>query len=305
MSEHYETVGFIAESPGERLDKALAARFAQLSRAQVQTLIRDGRVTVDGQPVKPSYRIEGGEQVQVQIPLPPADDSPQPEAIPLEVLYEDDTLAVVNKPAGMVVHPAYGHRSGTLVNAVLARWPPLGAWSEPERAGIVHRLDKETSGVIVIAKTEAMHAYLQAQFKDREVHKQYLALVEGTPDTPEGRIEAPIGRDPKHRKRMRVLSDGREAVTEFRIAEYYQDFSLLEVFPYTGRTHQIRVHMAFIGHPVVGDTVYGRRKQRVKLKRHFLHAASISLTRPDDDAPLTVDAPLPAPLQDVLRKLPR
>ncbi|MBN1200985.1 MAG: RluA family pseudouridine synthase [Anaerolineae bacterium] len=304
MGENYQAVEFTVSTAGERLDKALAARFAELSRAQVQNLIRDQLVTVDGEFVKASYRLGGGELIRVQIPLPEQDQAPQPEAIPLDILYEDDNLAVVNKPAGMVVHPAYGHTSGTLVNAVLARWPQVGAFSDPERAGIVHRLDKETSGVILIAKTEAALAYLREQFKSRSVHKRYLALVEGMPDTPEGVIDAPVGRDPNQRKRMAVTHAGREAVTEFHVLETYAYYSLVEVFPRTGRTHQIRVHMAFIGHPVAGDTVYGRRKQRIKLKRHFLHAESITFTPPGSLETITVKAPLPVGLQNILNKLP-
>lgn len=307
MSEQqYETVVFVAEHVGERLDKALAVRLTQLSRAQIQNLIRDGLVTVNDHAVKASYRVEGGERVAVQIPVQNAADVvPQPEAIALSVLYEDDHVAMIDKPAGMVVHPAFGHRSGTLVNAILGRWPQIAAIDGPERAGIVHRLDKETSGVIVIAKTTEALANLRAQFKARSVTKRYVALVEGMPDTPEGIIDAPIGRDPNQRKRMSVLRNGREAVTEYHVLEAYADHSLIEVFPKTGRTHQIRVHMAFIGHPVVGDTVYGRRKQRVKMKRHFLHAATITIAHPVTGEPVIVESPLPVALQDVLNKLPR
>lgn len=307
MSEqHYETVEFVAERVGERLDKALASRLTQLSRAQIQSLIRDGLVTVNDRAVKASYRVEGGERVAVQIPVQDeANVVPQPEAIALSVLYEDDHVAMIDKPAGMVVHPAYGHRSGTLVNAILGRWPQIAAIDGPERAGIVHRLDKETSGVIVIAKTAEALANLRAQFKARSVTKRYVALVEGMPDTPEGIIDAPIGRDPNQRKRMAVIRDGREAVTEYHVLETYADHSLIEAFPKTGRTHQIRVHMAFIGHPVVGDTVYGRRKQRIRMKRHFLHAATIAIAHPVTGEPVIVESPLPVALQDVLNKLPR
>lgn len=301
----YKVVEFMAEPPGERLDKALTAFLEPLSRAQIQSLIRDGQVTINGKPVKASYRIEGGERVLVNIPLPEENEGPQPEAISLNILYEGDVLAVVDKPAGMVVHPAFGHTSGTLVNAVLARWPEIAVFSEPARAGIVHRLDKETSGVILIAKTAQALDNLRRQFKRRTVQKRYLTLVEGTPATPEGLINAPLGRDPKQRKRIAVIQDGREAITEFHVLETYADYSLLEVQPKTGRTHQIRVHLAFIGHPVVGDTVYGRRKQGIKMKRHFLHAASLTLQHPVTGEPLTVEAPLPVGLQDVLKKLPR
>lgn len=304
MSEQYETVTFTADDVGERLDKVLVARLDQLSRVQAQNLIREGLVTVNDHSVKASYRIEGGESIIVQIPIEDEKTVIQPEEIPLVVLYEDDQLAVIDKPAGMVVHPSYGHCSGTLVNAILGRWPESVELTGEERAGIVHRLDKDTSGVIVVARTAAALEHLRAQFKARTVRKRYVALVEGMPDTPEGIIDAPIGRDPNQRKRMAVARDGREAVTEFRVLETYAYHSLVEVFPRTGRTHQIRVHMAFIGHPVVGDGVYGRRKQRIKMKRHFLHAASLTIAHPDTGEPLTVESPLPVALQDVLNKLP-
>ncbi len=305
MSTQYETVELtLDDEVGQRLDKVLAARLSALSRVQIQALIREGLVTVNGQPTKAAYRVEGGERVQVRVPQPKA-FTVQPEAIPLTVLYEDEHVAVIDKPAGMVVHPSFGHASGTLVNAILARWPQLAAFDDPERAGIVHRLDKDTSGVIVVAKTPDALAHLQAQFKARRVEKRYLALVEGIPQSSEGVIDAPIGRDPRQRKRMAVTREGRQAVTEFRVLELYADHALLEAFPKTGRTHQIRVHLAFIGHPVVGDTVYGRRKQRVKMKRHFLHAARITFSPAPNAEAVTVESPLPVPLQDVLRKLPR
>jgi 23S rRNA pseudouridine1911/1915/1917 synthase len=304
MADEARVITFEASDSGERLDKAIAAHVESLSRSQIQALIRDGQVLVNGRVVKPSYRLEGGEAIAVTLPLEP-DEIPAAEKIPLDVLYEDEQVAVVNKPAGMVVHPAFGHTSGTLVNAVLDRWPEIAQFSEPSRAGIVHRLDKDTSGVIVVAKTREALDSLRAQFKNREVRKRYLALVHGSPDTPEGVIDAPIGRDSAQRKRMAVTHEGREAVTEFRVIEQYADFSLLEVFPQTGRTHQIRVHLAFIGHPIVGDGVYGRRKEAIKLKRHFLHAASITFARPDTGEPVTVEAPLPVGLANTLEKLPR
>lgn len=304
MADEGHMIEFQVQAGGERLDKLLTARLESLSRSQVQALIRDGRVLVNGRPVKASYRLEGGEAIAVSLPVQ-EDEPPAAEVIPLDVLYEDDQVAVVNKPAGMVVHPAFGHTSGTLVNAVLARWPQIDGFSDPSRAGIVHRLDKDTSGVIVVAKTPEALDWLRAQFKQRLVRKRYLALVYGSPETPEGVIDAPIGRDAAQRKRMAVRRDGREALTEFRVLEHYADFSLLEVFPKTGRTHQIRVHLAFIGNPVVGDRVYGRRRQAIRLKRHFLHAASIAFAPAPGAPPVTVEAPLPAGLANVLAKLPR
>ncbi len=305
MAESYEMVELTAESAGERLDKYLAACVDYLSRAQIQALIRQGLVTVNGGPAKASLRLEGGEIIRLLVPPLEVPAEPEPETIPLQVLYEDEHVAVVDKPAGMVVHPAFGHQSGTLVNAVLARWPQIADFAEPGRAGIVHRLDKDTSGVILIAKTPLALNSLRAQFKARQVQKRYLALVEGIPGTSEGVINAPISRDPKRRKQMAVLREGREAITEFRLLEVFAAHSLLAVWPKTGRTHQIRVHLAFIGHPVVGDTVYGRRRQTLRLSRHFLHAASVTFTLPGTDTQITVEAPLPATLQQVLDSLRR
>ncbi|MCZ7539098.1 MAG: RluA family pseudouridine synthase [Anaerolineae bacterium] len=305
MGESFEIREIVVSGVGERLDKYLAAQFADLSRAQLQVLIRAGQVTVNGATAKASLRLEGGERIWVQVPVEEAPAGPEPEAIPLVVLYEDEQIVVVDKPAGMVVHPAFGHQTGTLVNAVLSRWPQIADFTEPGRAGIVHRLDKETSGVIAIAKTPQALESLRAQFKARTIGKSYLALVEGLPQTPEGVIDAPIGRDTRQRKRMAVVRDGREALTEFRVAQVFASFSLLEVWPKTGRTHQIRAHLAFIGHPVVGDTVYGRRKQPFTLKRHFLHAASLTFAHPVSGEPITVESPLPVALQNLLDKLPR
>jgi 23S rRNA pseudouridine1911/1915/1917 synthase len=305
VTESYEVLELTADSAGERLDKYLAACVDYLSRAQIQALIRQGLVTVNDRTAKASQRLEGGEVIRLLVPPPESPAEPEPETIPLQVLYEDEHVAVVDKPAGMVVHPAFGHQSGTLVNAVLARWPQIADFAEPGRAGIVHRLDKDTSGVILIAKTPLALNSLRAQFKARQVQKRYLALVEGIPGTSEGVINAPIGRDPKRRKQMAVLREGREAITEFRLLETFAAHSLLEAWPKTGRTHQIRVHLAFIGHPVVGDTVYGRRKQTLKLSRHFLHAASVTFTLPGTGAQITVESSLPSSLQQVLDSLRR
>jgi 23S rRNA pseudouridine1911/1915/1917 synthase len=294
---------------GERLDLVIVELLADLSRAHVQRLIKDGLVTVDGQPSKPAYRLEGSEQVTVRVPPPPPSDV-VPQDIPLAVLYEDAHLAAIDKPAGMVVHPAYGNRDGTLVNAILARWPQVAevvagdAPGSADRAGIVHRLDKDTSGVILVAKTEPARLALMKQFEGRTVQKHYIALVDGHPSTAEGRIDAPIGRDPKNRKRMAVVRGGRESVTVYRVLTWYAEHTLVRAEPKTGRTHQIRVHMSFVKCPIVGDTIYGRRKPSVPIKRHFLHAAGIAFTHPATGEPLTVEAPLPPALQHVLDRLP-
>jgi 23S rRNA pseudouridine1911/1915/1917 synthase len=288
---------------GERLDKILAARLPDLSRTRIQELIKAGEVHVGVDKSKPAYRLEHGDCVNVALP-PLKENTPvQPENIPLQVLYEDEHLAVVNKHAGMVVHPAHGNEHGTLVNAVLHHWPQTATVGDDDtRAGIVHRLDKETSGVILIALTDPARENLMAQFKDRTIEKHYLALTERQPPNDRGKIDAPIGRDAKNRKRMAVVRDGRESVTEFQIRERYSgDYALLDVHPITGRTHQIRVHLAFIECPIVGDTVYGYRKQRQKAL--FLHAYRISFDHPYTGERMTFEAPLPNRLQNILDSL--
>ncbi|MBN1284587.1 MAG: RluA family pseudouridine synthase [Anaerolineae bacterium] len=287
---------------GMRLDLAIVDVLAGRSRAQIQRFIKDGFVTVDGRLVKASYRLEGREHIVVRIP-PPLPVETAPEAIPLDVIYEDDDLAVINKPAGMVVHPAYGNREGTLVNAALARWPQIASVGGRDRAGIVHRLDKDTSGVILIAKTEPARLTLMRQFAQRTIQKYYLALVEGHPPTPEGQINAPVGRDPKQRKRMAVVRGGREAVTVYRVLEWYDEYALVRAEPLTGRTHQIRVHMRFIGCPIVGDPVYGRRKGAIRLGYQFLHAAGMTFAQPSTGEKITIEALLPPDLQTVLDRL--
>lgn len=295
------------DKPGERLDKALAENLPELSRAQLQRLIREGYVSLGGRAVKASQRLEGGEQVVVLLPEL-EETGLVAEPIPLDILYEDSDLLVVNKPAGMVVHPAAGHETGTLVNAVLAHCPELPGVGGERRPGVVHRLDKDTSGLILVAKNDQALWYLQRQFKKREVGKVYLALVDGRFSQKEALIDAPIGRDPRNRKKMAVIPPGssasaRPAQTDVAIVEFYGDYTLLECRPLTGRTHQIRVHLAFAGYPIVGDLVYGRRKQRLPLNRQFLHAAELSFRRPSDERQLTLRASLPADLQAVLEDL--
>lgn len=292
---------------GERLDKQIVAELGEhASRAQVQALIKDGQVTVDGEAAKPGVKLRGGERIAVNLPEREVTEKVVPEAIPLDILYEDEHLAVLNKPAGMTVHPGVGDEKGTLVSALLARYPEIARMGiEEKRVGIVHRLDKDTSGLMVIARTDQARLKLQAQFQARTVEKVYLALVEKLPPTHTGRIEAPIGRDPDQRKRMAVVRGGRPAITDYEVID--QDFregqALLRVTLHTGRTHQIRVHMGFIGAPIVGDAVYGFRKQRIRMKRHFLHAAELAFDHPVTGQRLRFSAPLPPGLQDVMSKL--
>ena len=301
-----QVVEFIQPGPGaERLDKALVARMPDFSRSRLQALIKDGRVTVGEIVVgKAGHQVEAGQQVRVEVP-PSVPTTLQPESIPLDVVFENDDLMVINKPAGMVVHPSVGHASGTLVHAALAHAPDLEGVGGEQRPGIVHRLDKDTSGLILIAKNDATHRWLQDQFRLRSVKKIYLALVDGLPPTPEGRIEAAIARDPSHRKRMAIVSNdrGRESVTEYQTLETFPAHTLLEAHPLTGRTHQIRLHLAFLGTPIVGDLVYGHRKSTLPLERHFLHAARLTIQLPGEKAARTFEAPLPPELHQVLEDL--
>jgi 23S rRNA pseudouridine1911/1915/1917 synthase len=304
VSNQAQTISFHVASGGERLDKVVAANVPELSRAVAQRLIKSGEVTVNARPSKPSYRVEAGDEVTVQVP---AEIPPQiaPEQIALDVIYEDDDLLVVNKPAGMVIHPSYGHQSGTLVNAVLAHCPQNLDIGGPERAGVVHRLDKDTSGLIIVSKSEAAHSALQRQFKRRQVKKTYLALVEGHPEPRRGLIDAPIGRDKRQRKQMAIVRSGREARTAYRVIELFDNNSLVELQPETGRTHQLRVHLAWLGYPVVGDRVYGYRKQPLLKQRHFLHAHKLEFTHPSTGVALSLTAPLPDKLAQLLRRLRR
>lgn len=290
---------------GERLDKFLVRQLPEHSRSRLQNLIKEGRTTVAGKVVtKPGYVLEAGDEVLIVIP-PVKPTEIIPEKIPLDIVFENEDLIVVNKPAGMVVHPAAGHDTGTLVHAVLAHAPELDGIGGEHRPGIVHRLDKDTSGLILVAKNERSHRWLQDQFRLRSVHKIYLALVDGAPPTPTGRVEAAIGRDTTQRKQMAVVPEkkGRQAVTEYYTVETFDEHTLVEVHPLTGRTHQIRLHLAFIGCPIVGDRVYGRRKPTLPVKRHFLHAARLTIRLPSENTPRTFEAPLPADLQAVLERL--
>ena len=293
------------EGQPRRLDKFLVDRLPEFSRSRLQGLIKDGFVAVDGLPArKAGQALDPGSRVEVRIP-PPQPGGLAPEAIPLDILYEDGDLMVVNKPAGMVVHPAAGHATGTLVHAALAHAPHMQGIGGEQRPGVVHRLDKDTSGLILLAKNDAAHRWLQDQFRLRKVSKIYLALVDGRPPTPTGRIEAPIGRSPARRKQMAVvaLHKGRTAFSEYRTLETFPHHTLLEVHPITGRTHQIRLHLDFLGCPVAGDTVYGRRTPSLPLRRHVLHAARLTVRLPGESEPRTFEAPLPPELQKVLEDL--
>ena len=296
------TTDLQADRGGERLDAFVARRLPQLSRSHARRLIDTGLVTMDLRHCKPSERVPAGAAVRVIIP-PPEETALTPEAIPLTVLYQDNDIIVVDKPASLTVHPAPGHPSGTLVNALLAVTPDLRGISGTLRPGIVHRLDKDTSGLMVVAKNDRAMRSLQRQLKDRSVRKTYLALVHGVLSPREGTIEAPIGRHPKNRKKMAVVAGGRESVTKYRLREEIAGgrFALLEVQPVTGRTHQIRVHMAAIGHPIVGDAVYGRKSQVIG--RQFLHAWKLGFQMPVGGREVEFESPLPADLREALERL--
>jgi 23S rRNA pseudouridine1911/1915/1917 synthase len=288
-----------------RLDKFLALNLTDHSRSRLQALIKEGMVLVDGRPsTKSSLQLQGGEDVEVFVP-PAAKVDLIPESIPLDIIYENDDVILVNKEAGMVVHPAAGHATGTLIHAVLAHAPDIEGVGGELRPGLVHRLDKDTSGLIILAKNERAQRFLQQQFEEREVEKTYLALVDGHPPTQTGRVETPIGRDPRDRKKMAVVAEGRgrESLSEYRVIESFPKHSLLEVDLLTGRTHQIRVHMVFLGCPVAGDKVYGKKKASLGLERQFLHAARLGLRLPGARLLRRFEAPLPEDLNKVLTSL--
>ena len=294
------------DTPVTRLDKYVAEQHPELSRAQVRRLIDQGHLLVNGAEARASQGLRVGDTVRVDIPEEQT-GSPVPEALPLTVVYEDDDLLVVNKPPGLVVHPAPGHTSGTLVNALLAYRPVVAAADlDPLRPGIVHRLDRDTSGLLVVALTRDVQTALQAQFKARRVTKRYLALLRGTVEREKAAIEAPLGRDPDHRQRMAVVSHGgRPARTEFTVRERLGDATFVEALLITGRTHQIRVHCASIGHPVVGDRIYGPRRSRLKAPRQMLHAWQLTFAHPATTQELTFTAPLPADFEQLLARLRR
>ncbi len=291
---------FTADSPGTRLDKLVVERCPELSRTHAQELIAQGYVRVNNQPAKASLRLKSGDRVTITIPPSPPSRL-LPEAIPLTIVYEDRDLIVIDKPAGLTTHPAPGHSSHTLINALLAHFPDLPQNSDWQRPGIVHRLDKDTSGLILIAKNRPALANLANQFKTRSVVKVYQVLVRGHLSPERGAIEAPIGRNPSNRKKMAVVTEGRQARTEYRVAKYLDGYSLLEVTPETGRTHQIRVHLTAIGHPVVGDATYGLKSD--KLKRQFVHACRLGFRLPSSGQYVEFTAKLPPDLEQALKEI--
>ncbi|KAA5807574.1 RluA family pseudouridine synthase [Thermoanaerobacterium thermosaccharolyticum] len=288
-----DRINIIAEKDDvdKRIDSFLASEL-DYTRSYLKKLILDGLVKVNGLLIKPNYKLKEGDSVDVNIPEAEEIDL-RPENIPFDIIYEDDDIIVINKPQGMVVHPAPGNYSGTLVNALLYHCKNLSGINGELRPGIVHRLDKDTSGVMVVAKNDKAHLDLSNQIKERTILKKYIAIVEGVIKDDEGSIEAPIGRDHVERKKMAVTEDGRYALTLYKVLERYKNNSLIEATIKTGRTHQIRVHMSYIGHPIVGDEVYGYKKQRFNLLGQALHSKLLGLVHPSKKIYMEFEAPIP------------
>lgn len=294
------------DESGQRLDRYLAGALSELSRTSIQQLIAEAAVSVNGRSSKAGYALRAGDEIFVDLtPNRSQEQKAMPRPLPLDILFEDEDLLLINKQPGMVVHPAPGHSDDTLVNALLAYYPDLQAIDEQHRPGIVHRLDRDTSGLLIVAKNAQAQAALIEQMQQQRVIKRYLALVEGVVALDQGSIDAPIGRDPRHRQQMAITVVGsREARTHFRVQERFARHTLLLLQLETGRTHQIRVHLKAIGHPVVGDPTYGsgRVTRGIDLQRQFLHAYQLSFTHPITGQPLEFEAPLPADLQKILER---
>ncbi len=295
-----KTVKLIADESGTRLDRFISEKHPEISRTYAKKLVEDGYITVNGKPEKASFNINAGDRILIKIP-PTEPSHLLPENIPLKIAYEDEDLLVVDKPASLTVHPAPGNPKHTLVNAILAHVPDLPDGSDSQRPGIVHRLDKDTSGLILVAKNRPALNKLANQFKARSVTKTYLVLVRGHLSPLKGFIEAPIGRDPHNRKRMAVVEKGRDARTEYRVLKYVGDYSLLEIRLETGRTHQIRVHLSAIGYPVVGDATYGVKSPF--LSRQFVHASRLGFRLPSSDKYIEFESRLPVDLEQALDKI--
>lgn len=291
------------EENNMRLDKYIAEKKQQLSRTMIQRLIEEGDIQVNGQNKKMSYRLQIGDEITIVIPEV-KETTLQAQDIPIEIIYEDQDIIIVNKPKGMVVHPANGNPDGTLVNAVMAICKDsLSGIGGELRPGIVHRLDKDTSGLLIVAKNDLAHIRLSEQIKDRKVEKRYIALVRGVVGENEATIDMPMGRSTKDRKKMAIVKDGKEAITHFKVLERYQKYTLLEIKIDTGRTHQIRVHMAEIGHPVVGDMVYSNGKNEFGVEGQMLHAKYLAFHHPITNQLLHFEAELPDYFKAVLKKL--
>ena len=296
-----ETILLIAETDAARIDAYLAEN-TEYSRSRLSKLIKDGAVQKNNLPCKPNTEVRTGDAIRMEVPIVDTAALPEPENIPLDVVYEDDDLAVINKPKGMVVHPAPGNESGTLVNALLYRFGTLSEANGP-RPGIVHRIDRLTSGLLAVAKNDAVHEALSKQFADHSAHREYVCLVYGNLKEDSGTIDAPIGRHKTDRKRMAVVENGRRAVTHWRVLERFGTETLLDVSLETGRTHQIRVHMAYIKHPIVGDEVYGSPAPKLGLNGQALHGYRLTFPHPGTGETMSFTAPIPEDFQTALKRL--
>ena len=300
MTEETELHEFRVTVSESRLDQYLAGLDTGMTRSRLSRLIVEGQVLVNGGPAKPSHKVRAGDRISLSVP-PPRPSSVGPQEIPVTVVYQDASVVVIDKPAGLAVHPGPGHPDMTLVNALLAMCPDIQGIGGEIRPGIVHRLDKDTSGLMMVAKTHQAHNDLSSQIKSRQVTKGYLALVEGTPKQLHGKVDAPVGRHPRRRTRMAVVVGGKEARTNYKVIHQVAGYSLLEIYLETGRTHQIRVHMAYLGHPLLGDTTYGRSSSLVN--RHFLHAFHLGFKHPVNGESLEFKIDLPSDLTPVLDAL--
>lgn len=297
---------FVAQDQdrGQRVDAYLAGKLADLSRSQLKKIIADEALMVNGRQAKASHKLQAGDEIALELPDEDA-CLPQAEDLNLKVVYEDEVLAVIDKPLGMVVHPAPGHSSGTLVNGLLYRFDHLARQNGDFRAGIVHRIDKDTSGLLVIAKTEAAYEGLAGQLRDHAMEREYLALIEGILKSPAGTIDAPLGRDPSHRLRMAIVSGGRRAVTHYERVRTYEKHSLVRCRLETGRTHQIRVHLKSLGHPIAGDPVYGFKRPTVNYPGQMLHARKLGFHHPKTGRLLRFYSLVPPAYRKVLESLAR
>ncbi len=303
VKNNKQSRSLVVNESGIRLDKYVSERFSEHSRSKIQKLIHEGYVKVNARSAKPGLKLDIGDVIDIDLPLN-SFKAVVPEDIPINILYQDDDLLVVDKPAGMTVHPAAGHQENTLVNALLFHTSSLADTGDNQRPGIVHRLDKDTSGIILVAKNQAAYLNLTGQFKNRTVIKKYLVLVKGHLTPKDGVIEASIGRNRQNREKMAVVSEGKgkEARTEYSVVDYIDDYTLLEVRPETGRTHQIRVHLAAIGYPVAGDKVYGVKTPL--LARQFVHSSCIGFHLPSTDKYVEFTSPLPSDLKKALKEIP-
>ena len=296
MSKHYKLHVSDTEQ-GTRLDKYVTEKIDNLSRTKVVKLIQDSLVLINNKKVNPSHKVNLGESIEIELP-DDVSSNLTPWQLELDIIYEDNCILVIDKPAGIAVHPAPGHQNQTIANALINHNPGVSNIGANSRPGIIHRLDMDTSGLLITAKNELAHRKISEQFADRTIQKSYYALVNGIPENSQAIIDAPIGRSPFNRQQMDIVSTGKSALTQYETVDTYKSHSLLKVSPRTGRTHQIRVHLKSIGHPVVGDSMYG--KVDPELNRHFLHASSISFTHPESGEPLSLKSDLPIQLSQYI-----